>query len=212
MVVIIFDLETSGLNPYHDDIIEIGAKVYNSDNSFQALLKPKSNKAISRKITDITGISNKMLKEEGRPWLTVYSEFYNWLYEATNSENLAEGEKVTIVSHNGLTFDFIFLKRLLKDLSLKTGSTCRWFYEVFSQFLLVDTLLLSRRLLPDRSYYSQPAIAKTYQILIDNAHRAMGDVIVLEQIYTKLLLELEKVKINGLNEPDKIIDYIDLKI
>ena len=41
MVVIIFDLETSGLNPYHDDIIEIGAKVYNTDNSFQKLLKLK---------------------------------------------------------------------------------------------------------------------------------------------------------------------------
>lgn len=212
MVVIIFDLETSGLNPYHDDIIEIGAKVYNTDNSFQTLLKPKSNRLISKKITEITGITNKMLRNEGKPWVTAYNEFYNWLYEVTNPSVLSEGEKVTIVAHNGLTFDFIFLRRLLKDLSNESGSISRWFYEEFPQFLFVDTLLLSRRILPDRSYYSQPALARTFQILIDNAHRAMGDVIVLEQIYTKLLLEIEKVKINGLSEPDKIIEYINLKI
>ena len=52
MVVIVFDLETSGLNPYHDDIIEIGAKVLNTDNSFQCLVKPKSRRPISQKITD----------------------------------------------------------------------------------------------------------------------------------------------------------------
>ena len=54
MVTVIFDLETSGLNPYHDDIIEIGAKVLNTDNSFQCLVKPKSNRPISKKITEIT--------------------------------------------------------------------------------------------------------------------------------------------------------------
>ena len=32
--IIILDFETSGLNPYHHDIIEIGAKVLGSDNEF----------------------------------------------------------------------------------------------------------------------------------------------------------------------------------
>ena len=41
MTTIILDFETSGLNPYHDDIIEIGAKVLNTDKSFQCLVKPK---------------------------------------------------------------------------------------------------------------------------------------------------------------------------
>jgi len=211
MVVIIFDLETSGLNPYHDDIIEIGAKVYGSDNSFKCLVKPKSNRPISKKITDITGITNKILREEGKEWVNAYTEFYNWIFEISNNA-LKLDDKVTIVSHNGLTFDFIFMKKLFKDLSVESGSASRWFYETLPQFIFVDTLLLSRRLLPGRSYYSQPAIAKTFQILIDNAHRAMGDVIVLEQIYMKLMEELLKVKIDGIREPEKIIDYIDLRI
>ena len=68
MVVIIFDLETSGLNPYHDDIIEIGAKVFQEDNSFQMLLKPKSGRPISKKITEITGITNRDLRANGQDW------------------------------------------------------------------------------------------------------------------------------------------------
>ena len=45
MVVIVFDLETSGLNPYHDDVIEIAMKVMDTDNQFTTLIKPKSANA-----------------------------------------------------------------------------------------------------------------------------------------------------------------------
>ena len=211
MVVIVFDLETSGLNPYHDDIIEIGAKVYGSDNNFQCLLRPKSNRPISKKITVITGITNKILREEGKDWSTAYIEFYNWIYEIADKALQSE-EEVTIVSHNGLTFDFIFLKKLLKDLAVECNYDLRKFYSIFPKFHLVDTLLLSKRLLPGRSYYSQPSLAKTFQIVINNEHRAMGDVIVLEQLYMKLMVELSKQNIDGIVEPSKVIDYIDLRI
>jgi len=206
MVVIIFDLETSGLNPYHDDIIEIGAKVFQGDNSFQTLLRPKSNRPISKKITEITTITNQQLREEGKPWQTAYSEFYNWLLEATKDE-----EQVSIVSHNGTTFDFIFLKRMFQELAPlldESGNKVN-----LDRFNFIDTLLLSRLLLPGRTYYSQPTLAKSYRILIENAHRAMGDVIVLEQIYSKLLEEFSRsTKIDGFVESEQVLDCINLKI
>ena len=206
MVVVIFDLETSGLNPYHDDIIEIGAKVFQGDNSFQTLLKPKSNRPISKKITEITTITNKQLRDEGKPWKTAYSEFYNWLHDITKDE-----EQISVVSHNGTTFDFIFLKRMFQELAPSLDESI---VKVnLDSFNFIDTLLLSRRILPGRTYYSQPTLAKSYRILIENAHRALGDVIVLEQIYSKLLEEFSiRTKIDGLNEPDKVLDYINLKI
>ena len=204
MVVIIFDLETSGLNPYHDDIIEIGAKVFQEDNSFQMLLKPKSGRPISKKITEITGITNRDLRTNGQDWKNAYSEFYNWFFEATKGK-----ENITIVSHNGDTFDFVFLKRMLKDLSeIKDKLNIN-----LEKIHLHDTLPLSKRLYPSRTYYNQPSLAKTFNILIEQAHRAMGDVIVLEQLYPNLLNDfLINTKINGLEDPLKVREFIDLKI
>ena len=38
MSVAFLDFETSGFNPYHDDIIEIGAKILQGDSSFHMLV------------------------------------------------------------------------------------------------------------------------------------------------------------------------------
>ena len=188
MVTVIFDLETSGLNPYHDDIIEIGAKILNSDNSFQCLIKPKSNRPLSQKITQITGITNKQLRTEGKSWENAYSEFYNWFIESTK-----DSENISVVSHNGDSFDFVFFKRVLKEMNENGTDTSNI---DINKIQFVDTLpdinkILCKRSFPGRTYYSQPAIAKTFNIMIVNAHRAMGDVIVLEQIYNQLLKNLQ---------------------
>jgi len=205
MVIIIFDLETSGLNPYHDDIIEIGAKILNEDSSFQKLVQPKSNRPISKKITQITGITNQMLRKEGSPWLSVYSEFYNWFIENTKDQ-----DNISVVSHNGDSFDFVFLKRMFKDLTSEGTDTSGI---KLDNIYFHDTLPLSKRLYPNRTYYNQPSLAKTFQILLIDAHRAMGDVLVLEQLYTKILNDLNRIeKIDGLNNPNLVKDYIDLKI
>ena len=155
MVTIILDFETSGLNAYHDDIIEIGAKIYGQDIVFETLVQPKSNRPVSKKITDITGISNKLLREEGKKYLTACSDFYNWIIENTKDK-----ESISIVSHNGDTFDFIFFKRILIDLKgsgTDTSNLPKLYYN--------DTLPLCKRLYPGRTYYSQPSLAKTFQIL-----------------------------------------------
>jgi len=49
--------------------------------------------------------------------------------------------------------------------------------------------------------------------MIVNAHRAMGDVLVLEQLYPRLLKDLfNQEKIDGLKDPNKVVDYIDLNV
>jgi len=204
MQTIILDFETSGLNPYHDDIIEIGAKIKDKEIQFQTLLKPKSGKPISKKINEITGISNKLLREKGKPWIAAYKDFFNWIIQNTN-----QSQTIAIISHNGNSFDFIFLKRLLNSLK-ETGEEISKLN--IDKIIFIDTLLLTKRLLPERSYYSQNSLAKYFQIPLVDEHRAIGDVIVLEQIYIRCIQELCRQNNSGYNNPILIQEYINLDI
>tara|TARA_B100001093_G_scaffold398589_1_gene385939 strand:- start:701 stop:1315 length:615 start_codon:yes stop_codon:yes gene_type:complete len=204
MQTIILDFETSGLNPYHDDIIEIGAKIKDKEIQFQTLLKPKSGKPISKKINEITGISNKLLREKGKPWISAYKDLFNWIIQNTN-----QSQPIAIISHNGNSFDFIFLKRLLNSLK-ETGEEISKLN--IDKIIFIDTLLLTKRLLPERSYYSQNSLAKYFQIPLVDEHRAIGDVIVLEQIYIRCIQELCRQNNSGYNNPILIQEYINLDI
>jgi len=56
-----FDLETTGLNPFKDEIIEV-AVLNNDGNKYSSLVKPK--KRITPFITNITSITNDMVEEQ----------------------------------------------------------------------------------------------------------------------------------------------------
>tara|TARA_Y100001936_G_C16017671_1_gene637459 strand:+ start:659 stop:1285 length:627 start_codon:yes stop_codon:yes gene_type:complete len=203
---VILDFETSGLNQYHDDIIEIGAKVANKDNNFSVLLKPKSNEMISPEITTLTGITNRMLATQGLQWEVAYSKFSEWLLTVIqNSDN----KTIAIVSHNGESFDFIFLKRIfsdLKSLNVKTPN--------LKNIIFIDTLLFSKRLIPGRASYRQGSLCKSFNIIAKGSHRAYNDVLALEQLYFALSDKLNQVldsRRNVIEYPQMINDYIHFK-
>ena len=62
MKTLLLDFETSGLNPYHCDVIEIGAKIHETNATYSSLIRPKSETPISDKITEITGITNREIR------------------------------------------------------------------------------------------------------------------------------------------------------
>ena len=65
IAIFYIDFETTGLNPYYDEIIEIGIMTGSTKNKMSVLIKPSH--PVSDKITSITGISNKILEDEGVP-------------------------------------------------------------------------------------------------------------------------------------------------
>jgi DNA polymerase III epsilon subunit-like protein len=204
MIKIILDFETSGLNPYHDDIIEVAMKVMGSDNSYCCLIKPKSNECISNNITRITGITNKMLAKEGLDWEEAYKQINDWLL-SLKSDNV---EKYSIISHNGESFDFIFLRRIFHDLNSMNIQTLN-----DDNILYIDTLLLSKRLLKNRSSYSQKNLCSHYNISSEGNHRAMNDVIALEELFNSLIHDLNKITNDNLFDKFNIInDYIKIKL
>jgi len=206
MTILFLDFETSGLNPYHDDIIEIAMKVYGKDIKYSALLKPKSNECISQEITALTGISNKMLHKEGVEWQKAYHDTNEFLKEIIKSSS---DNKLYIVSHNGETFDFLFLKRIFNDLNQLNIKAFP-----IKNIVFIDTLLLARGLLKNRITYKQSALCTSYNIITKGSHRAMNDVKSLEQLYISLCGILNKdlnKRRSVLENPQMIHDYIHFK-
>jgi len=209
MKTIILDFETSGFNPYHDDIIEIGASVMGTSNSFSSLIRPKSEQTISQRITDVTGITNRDIRRICRErgwthggWFDGCAEFYFWLLDVFEGDT-----EVSIVAHNGTTFDFIFLEQMVTNLR-EGGCDTSGFDNIHIHY--IDTCLLSRRLLKNLHCHKQGVLCSRFNVLVTVAHRAMADVDALEQVYGHLLDQLSRN--NYGTSPEEVSDYIRLKI
>ncbi|MGC8765311.1 MAG: single-stranded-DNA-specific exonuclease RecJ [Brevinematia bacterium] len=166
--IVFFDLETTGLNPVKDEIIEIGAvKVKNGVviDSFEALVKP--SKPVSPEIESITGISNQLLEKEGKPIEIVIGEFIKFI-----------GDK-KLVAHNLLEFDLKFLEICLKRISLPPLKNP-----------LEDTLKMSRTMLKNCKDHKLNTVARTLGIYIDvkKLHRGLCDSEICAEIYRRLTI------------------------
>lgn len=190
MVDIFFlDFETTGLNPYHDDPIEIAIKKMNTKNYYQTLIKPRINgihyRYISPKIKSITNITDEMIESEGVDPSIATTNILKYIRE--NSK----GDNIYIVSHNGTCFDFLILKKLFKEYGknkrITRGNSLD--NNFINRLKFIDTLLLSRMSIKGETY-SQPSLCKRYGIINSMEHRALGDIYALEELYDKLTLNL----------------------
>lgn len=172
---IVYDFETTGFNPYYDDIIEIGA-IDNYGNQFNVLLNTKL--ILSNKIVDLTGITNKMLKSKG---LKRYLGLQNFL----NFINLYDSKKVYLIAHNNDAFDYLFLKNALQKNNL-TQPKCEY----------IDSYRLSQLVLPEIKYHSLKSLGNYFNIINKNAHRALDDCIVLIKLF-EICLTFFKQKFNS---------------
>lgn len=156
------DLETTGLSAEKDYIIEIGALKYQEEKcvgTFSRLVKPPV--AISKRITEITGIDDKMV-EDAQPIEVVMKDFLDFV-----------GEEKVLLGHN-LRFDYSFLKvhakRLGYSFSIKG----------------LDTLGIARKFLTNLPKKNLAALCEYYQVINPCAHRAYEDAKTTAVIYAKL--------------------------
>lgn len=155
------DVETTGLNPADDKIIEIGmAKVHNGCicESFSTLVYPQTD--MDERITQLTGISPDML--EGKP---VISDIIGDVLDFIGDE--------PILGHN-IIFDYSFLKKAAVNSGLKFEKKG------------IDTLKLSRRLLPDAPHKNLEYLCGYFNIDAGNSHRAYDDAVSAKLLYEKL--------------------------
>jgi DNA polymerase III alpha subunit (gram-positive type) len=183
MITLIFDFETSGLNPFHEDITEIGCKCLETSEVYTCLVQPLSDRMLDEKVQRLTGITNKMLNKDGLRPLVAYKNFFDYLLRMYRIDY-----SITMVAHNGGTFDDIFLKRIHRYLQ---GEGVSDYDEMMSQIQLVDSLLVSRLLHPERFSHSMKSMCQLYNIENRSAHRAMGDVDALTELWTNLMKRIK---------------------
>lgn len=102
---VVWDLETSGLTPGQDRILEIGAMMVQNGEiagTFNALIN--NGIEISPEITQITGLTKEKLEAEGKDPAETLEAFFKILEEYPAS-----------ITHNGFRFDVPFLIAALKS-------------------------------------------------------------------------------------------------
>ena len=168
---VIIDVETTGLNPDFAEIIELGAiKVLDSKiaDTFQSFVKIDGS--VPSNITDITGISNKMIQENGRQLTQALYEFITFIGD------------FTLVAHNA-PFDMKFLNAGLNKTELKLSGN-----------KVVDTLEMARRLVKRLPSYKLSALATHFVFDAKQSessdlkmHRSLGDCNLVYLLYEKLM-------------------------
>ena len=191
MTTLIYDFETSGLNPYHEDIIEIGCRCLESDEVFTCLVQPLSNRILCDKVIELTGITNELLKKEGLAPMDAYKSFFEYLHKIYLVNN-----DITMIAHNGAGFDDIFLKRVHRHLQGESESK---YDEMMESIKFVDSLNVSRLLHPERYSHSMKSMCMLYNIKNESAHRAMGDVDALTVLWGHLMNNIKSKKVRCFN-------------
>ncbi len=158
----ILDIETTGLSPFADKIIEIAIFIHNGNEiieEYSTLINPERN--IPYHITRITGINNEMVQNAPKFWEI-----------ARDLVVLTEGK--SIVAHNA-SFDYHFIRNEFKSLG----------YQFKRERLC--TVKLSRKIIPNHKSYSLGKLCKDLGIIIDGRHRAVGDALATVKLFEHLL-------------------------
>lgn len=174
---VVVDLETTGLSPENDRILEIGAvKVEKGrvTDTFCTFVDPEME--VPERIRQLTGISTGMVKGQPRAEEAV-ANFYTFCRD------------MDLMGHN-LPFDYSFLK--VQAARQKIPFEKRG----------IDTLQIARGLLADLESRSLSSLCSCFGIDRTRAHRALDDAAATHQLY--LCLQ-QKAQEDGLFLPKPLM-------
>ena len=167
---IYYDTETTGIKPGKDRIIEIAAFDPVQDRRFCTLTNPEC--PIPAESTAITQITDAMV--QGAPLIA----------EALSSfVEFCSGD-VVLIAHNNDAFDKPFLEAEFQRGSIKIPN-----------WIFLDSLKWSRKYRRDLPRHSLQFLREAYGIEANQAHRALDDVIVLYQVFSRMVDDLSLTKI-----------------
>ena len=172
---VVFDLETTGFSPIHDEIIEIGAvKVSGGKvcDHYSTFINPGC--PVPRRITDLTGIDDSMVKDAPGPD-RVLPDFLEFC------------RGCSLVAHNA-EFDVSFVEEKAAGLGCETD------------FTVLDTVQMARLLLTGLNRFKLNTVCKHLGIKQEHHHRAVDDARVTAEVFIRFIEMLADRHITTLAE------------
>ncbi|MCX7653553.1 MAG: PolC-type DNA polymerase III [Fervidobacterium sp.] len=181
---VVIDLETTGLNPRNDEIMEVGAvKTYQGKiiQEFHTFVKPSK---VNKKSLEITGITEQML--ENAPGIAeVLDKLLDFLHGCV------------IVAHNA-DFDVSFLRNVFARHGIEFNPP------------YIDTLRLSQSLLRNRlKSFSLDKLVDHFDLGTFQHHRALDDARITAGVFWKLIELAKKKSITTFERLNKLVENID---
>ena len=155
-ILVSLDLETTGLNPKSERIIEVGAVKFRGEteiDTFSALVNP--NRKLSKLILQMTGITQREVDDAP-----------DWDEVKTSVMEFVSG--VPIIGHN-VGFDASFLR----SHGVKTNR-------------LYDTMSMAEIALPGGPEYSLVRLSERFGFQHENPHRALSDALATRDLFLHL--------------------------
>lgn len=163
-IIIAIDLETTGVDPSLDAIIEVGAVKFRGNEelgTFSSVINP--HRKLSSFIVGLTGITQEEA-DRGAEWDNVKSMLTEFL------------GNYPILGHN-VGFDAAFLRN--------NG--------VYPGGGAYDTSDMARIALPNGPEYGLGRLSERYQLVHDNPHRALSDALATRDLFLILLEKFEEM-------------------
>ena len=165
--IIALDLETTGLDPQKDAIIEIGAVRFNGrrvEDEWTTLIHP--GRPIPPFITRLTGITDQMVIQSP-PIKAVLPELVKFIGDTP------------VLGHN-VSFDLSFLRR----------------YNILNNNDVLDTYELASVLMPNAGRYNLGALAQQLSVPLPATHRALDDAQATRAVFLRLWDEALAMPLN----------------
>ena len=179
-IYVALDLETTGLDPERDAIIEIGAVKFRDQevlDTWSSLVRPP--RPIPYKIQHLTGISQEEV-DRAPPLRSLVGPLTRFVKDHP------------IIGHN-VSFDLRFLNR--QGLFLHNSA--------------IDTFELAGILLPHAARYSLGRLAEELGISFPTRHRALEDALATKDLFLALLRQASQLPLSVIQEINRLAAGVD---
>lgn len=186
---VVFDLETTGVSPYNDEVIEISAVKARKGKvveEFSELVNPQ--RTIPFAASRVNNITDDMVSDA-----PFFDEVLRHFLEFV-------GENV-LVGHNIQSFDMKFIYRDCE----------RYFHQLITNDY-VDTLILAKRCFPEWRHRRLGDLADYYGISTQGAHRALADCRMNQRVFELLGKEMNTEKKKTLDSNVKTCPLCNLPL